>query len=104
MSDTEPPSDPDGKGLDDTRTQIKALTRRVEAVEGWPRNILIAVVTGALGMCLTVAGAAWSLSAQLARTEAAIEAMTDRMERVEGRLDRMEERTWRTVPTNGREE
>ena len=96
---TDPPSDPEARGLDDTRTQIRRLERRVESVESWPRSVVIAVCTGAIGMILTVAGATWTLSAQLARLEASNAALGDRISRVEDRLDRMEERTWRSTPT-----
>lgn len=103
---TDPPSDPEARSLDDTRTQIRrleksveAVGKRVESVESWPRSVIVAICTGALGMIITVAGATWTLSAQLARLEASNAALGDRISRVEDRLDRMEERTWRSTPT-----
>lgn len=82
----------------------RELGKRLTAVEGWPSRVIVAIVGGALGMVLTVAGSAWSLSAELARTSAALDAITERLERVEDRLDRIEERTWQRVDTRTRTE
>lgn len=67
-----------------------------QKIEKWWRN-----VTPAQAVCFAaVLGASWSLSSQLARTEAAVDALTARIERVEDRLDRMEDRTWQRVDTS----
>lgn len=76
------------------------MEARLRAVEQWPQRILVAVVTGALGMILTVAGFGWSLSAQLATTSTRLDAIEARLVRVEDRLDRMEDRTWQRTDTH----
>lgn len=117
MSETEPPSDPDALHDEDTRTRIERLRRRVgdvskdaattketaddherrlRAVEAWPQRIIFTVITGAVGMIVTVAGFGWSLSAQLARMEARLDSAAESDERRDTRIDRLEDRTDQT--------
>lgn len=76
------------------------LNTRLKHVEAWPQRLLIAVVTGALGMMATVAGSAWYLGSRLTATEAAVDALTARIERVEDSVDRLEDRTWQRTDTD----
>lgn len=74
--------------------ELLDMSKRLRAVEEWPKRLVVAVIVGALGMSATVIGASWSLSSQLSRTEAAVDALTLRIERLEAGMDRLEERQW----------
>jgi len=79
----------------DARTkEVHDVHTRLKAIEAWPQRILIAVITGAIGMMATVGGSAWYLGSRLTATEVAVQALTLRLERVEDRLDRIEDRAW----------
>lgn len=72
------------------------MSKRIRTVEAWPSRLIAAVLAGSLGVIVTVIGGVWSMASSNARMEAAIDALTTRVARVEDRLDRMEERSWTT--------
>lgn len=77
---------------------IKGLHKEIDAAKdrfAWGTvRVVLAILGGALGMVITVIGAAWVLSARIAEQGEAIRAVGDRVERVEERIDRIEERQW----------
>jgi hypothetical protein len=81
-----------------TSRSIKGLHREIDEAKdrfAWGTvRVVVAILGGALGMVITVIGAAWVLSARIAEQGEAIRAVGDRVERVEARIDRIEERQW----------
>ena len=89
---------PPGVRLDDLERDLAAskrdrrgLHREIDSAKS---RVAWAIVTGALGMMATIVGAAWHLSGRLTSQEEAIRSVGDRVERVESRIDRIEERQW----------
>lgn len=94
---------PAGVRLDDIERDLaaskrdrKGLHREIDQAKS---RVAWAIVTGALGMMATIVGAAWHLSGRLTAQEEAIRAVGERVERVEARIDRIEERQWSGRPT-----
>ncbi len=67
---------------------------RLKNIEGIPGRVAWAVIAGAVGMMITIAGSAYATGAQLARMESSIDALTARVSRLEDRIDRIESRSW----------
>lgn len=65
-----------------------------EEIDRTRDRVAWAIVAGAIGMVASVVGAAWHLSGRLTAQEEAIRGLSDRVEGVESRIDRIEERQW----------
>lgn len=83
------------KEIEAMSEDVEAIDGRLKAIEAWPGKFLVIAIGISITLMTTIIGATWSVSGRLSTMEATMTGM-------DGRLGRMEDRTWSTHTAGGR--